>query len=104
MLGDFKPIIGMECAGTVRAVGSATSNFKGGDKVMCLAMSTSAGEERSALFGTTAIAKERQTVKCPENVPMVEASGFLGVMATAWHALVKVARLEKGDTVLIHST
>jgi thioester reductase-like protein len=104
MLGDFKPIIGMECAGIVQKVGKDTTNFKVGDKVMCLAMSTSTGEERSALFGTKAVAKERQTVKCPDNVSVVEAAGFLGVMATAWHALVNVAQLEKGDIVLLHST
>lgn len=102
MLGDFKPIIGMECAGMVTRVGSGITKFKVGDQVMCLAMSTSVGEERSALFGTKCISKERQTVLMPrrEDLSFVEAAGFLGVMATAWHALVKVARLEKDDTVL----
>ena len=33
MLGDFKPIIGMECAGTVTRVGSGVKNFKIGDQV-----------------------------------------------------------------------
>ena len=75
-------------------------------QVMCLAMSTSVGEERSALFGTKCISKERQTVLMPkrDDLSFVEAAGFLGVMATAWHALVKVAQLSKEDTVLIHST
>ena len=29
-------------------------------------------------------------------------AGFTGVMATAWHALVKMAHLQRNETVLIH--
>ena len=101
---DFKSILGMECAGTVRSVGASVTKFKPGDHVMCLAMSSPhIGENRMSLFGTVARAKERQTVIAPGNVPLSQAAGFLGVAATAWHALIDVARLQKGETVLIHS-
>jgi phthiocerol/phenolphthiocerol synthesis type-I polyketide synthase C len=104
MLPEFKPIIGMECAGIVREVGKgAQGGLAKGDRVMCLAMSTSTGEERSALFGSSARVQLRQAVKAPKGVTAAAASGFLGVMATAYYALTKAARIQQGDWVLIHS-
>ena len=65
-------------------------------------MSTSTGEERSALFGSSARVQLRQAVKAPKGVTAAAASGFLGVMATAYYALTKAARIQQGDWVLIH--
>ncbi|NER95034.1 MAG: SDR family NAD(P)-dependent oxidoreductase, partial [Symploca sp. SIO1B1] len=107
LLKGFKPILGMECSGTIVAVGSNVPEMfpelQVGQDVLCLSMTTDTGEPRKALFGTTAIADARCVFPKPTNVSHQEAAGFLGVYATAWYALHHIARLQPGETVLIHS-
>jgi len=49
------------------------------------------------------IANRNLTIKKPSPVPMPEAGGLGIVFVTAYHTLVKLGRIQKGDTVLIHS-
>ena len=107
MLPGFRPIIGMECAGEIIEVGCAVAKdypeLRLGAEVLCLSMATDAGEPRHGLFGTTAIAAARCTLLRPPGFSDAEAGGFLGVYCTAWYALHDIARVEAGETVLIHS-
>lgn len=107
LLKGFKQILGMECSGVVTEIGPRVSEvypgLKLGDRVLCLAMTTEEGEKRGALMATTAVVSADRIVPLPRDVREEEAAGFLGVYATAWHALHHVARLGRGETVLIHS-
>ena len=107
MLPGFTPIIGMECAGEIIEAGSAVAHdypeLKPGAEVVCLSMATDGGETRHGLFGATAIVEARCTLIRPPGFSDAEAAGFLGVYSTAWYALNDIARLDAGETVLIHS-
>lgn len=86
---------GEECAGIVTAVGSqATKDFQPGDRIV-----VAAGE----CIGNRARADAWLARKIPKGVSDVAAASFLTVTMTALYALHHVARLQAGDTILIHS-
>lgn len=86
---------GEECAGIVTAVGSqATKDFQPGDRIV-----VAAGE----CIGNRARADAWLARKIPSGVSDVAAASFLTVTMTALYALHHVARLQAGDTILIHS-
>lgn len=86
---------GEECAGIVTAVGAnATKGFQVGDRIV-----VAAGE----CIGNRARADAWLARKIPTGVSDVAAASFLTVTMTALYALHHVARLQAGDTILIHS-
>ncbi|KAI9692407.1 MAG: Type I Iterative PKS [Bathelium mastoideum] len=87
-------ILGLEGAGVVKRVGSHVESLSVGDRVMTVERKTLA-----TLITTT----EPYCIKIPDNLSDEEASTMLIPYATAWHSLMDVGRLEKGQSVLIHS-
>ena len=88
------PMVG-EVAGVVTAVGSDLhSEYKVGDRVMAV------GAEP---FSNHGVVKGLRGRVLPDNVSFTEAASIPIVFLTAYHCLVEVARLEKGQTVLIHA-
>lgn len=86
---------GEECAGIVTAVGdNATKDFQPGDRIV-----VAAGE----CIGNYARADAWLARKIPTGVSDTAAASFLTVTMTALYALHHVARLQAGDTILIHS-
>jgi acyl transferase domain-containing protein/NADPH:quinone reductase-like Zn-dependent oxidoreductase/SAM-dependent methyltransferase/acyl carrier protein len=87
-------IFGDEVAGIVTAVGSNVRHLKPGDRVFGL-----------AVFGlaTQTLARGGDIRRIPDDLSFEEAATIPVVFMTSWHALKKVARLGKGDTVLIHA-
>ena len=87
---------GSDCSGVVTRVGSAcdASSIKPGDRV-CM---SSLGCMR-----TYPRASSRAVVKIPDAIPFEAAASIIQPGMTAWHALMDVARLRKGEKVLIHS-
>jgi NADPH:quinone reductase-like Zn-dependent oxidoreductase len=85
---------GFEASGVVTRVGQNVSEFAPGDRV-CL---TSIGCFRKYARGDRSLA-----TKLPAHVSFETAAAAAGVGITAYHALIKVARLRKGEKVLIHS-
>lgn len=85
--------IGMECSGIVERVGSDVTHVKPGDRVMGFASST---------FGTHVTTRADGIGLLPDNVGLVEAATIPTTFITAWYALDHLARLRKGETVLIH--
>jgi len=84
---------GLECAGTVRAVGDRVTAFEPGARVMSLL----AGAAQAEL----AVVHERVAMRVPESLSMVEAGGFPEVFSTAYDALFTQAGLASGDRVLV---
>ncbi|NXW77751.1 VAT1 protein, partial [Hirundo rustica] len=85
---------GMECAGTVRAVGDGVRDRQVGDKVMVLA--------RSGLWQEVVNVPASQTFPMPEGMSFEEAAALLVNYITAYMILFDFGNLRPNQSVLIH--
>lgn len=95
---EFPSRLGYEAAGVVMAVGSAVSEIKVGDAVALIPPLDIA---RWGTYGELANVPAHLVVKSPENQPFEEAAASWMQYVTAWGALIKQAKLQQGDFVLI---
>lgn len=95
---DTRPIIiGYDIAGTVEKAGANIKGFKTGDAVYAyLPISRGGG------YAEFAIAKEGEMSLKPKGIDFEKAAAVPLAATTAWQALVDTAKIEKGQTVLIH--
>ena len=92
------PLIpGMDAAGIVEKTGAKITKFKKGDPVY--AFFTLASEGGYAQF---VVANENEASAKPKSLTYEEAAAVPAVGSTAWQALIETAKLEPGQTVLIH--
>ncbi|KAL4947686.1 phenolpthiocerol synthesis polyketide synthase ppsB [Aspergillus filifer] len=88
-------LIGQEASGIVTAVGSAAaSRFQPGDRVTLL---------WEGMHATKLRIDYRLAVHIPDAMSFEVAASLPMVHATAYHALVNVAKLRPGQSVLIHA-
>ncbi|KAF2468466.1 reducing type I polyketide synthase [Lindgomyces ingoldianus] len=87
-------IIGAECAGIVTRVGSETADLKPGDRVCGVVFDC---------FKSYARTNVQLVMKIPDGLSFAAAAGLPCCAITAYHSLVEVARLQKGESVLIHA-
>ncbi|KFY24016.1 hypothetical protein V491_02322 [Pseudogymnoascus sp. VKM F-3775] len=87
---------GHDCAGVVTRLGSGTeqSELKVGDRVCGLARGEFASVEQAFVTGVA---------KIPNGMSWEIAASIPTIYVTAHHALFRVARLQKGESVLIHA-
>src|SRR5262245_4760556 len=97
LVGNFPLILGMDAAGIVEKVGNKVTKYKAGDPVF--AFFTLKDEGGYAEF---AAAKEDELAPKPGTVSFAQAAGAGAAGATAWEALIDIANLRSGQTVLIH--
>ena len=90
---DSADYIGCECAGIVSQVGKDT-NFEIGDRVCCLLAGSMATYARCKAFAA---------IKIPDDMSFTKGAAAMVVYATAYYALVTRARMQRGDSILIHS-
>ncbi|KAK3324348.1 hypothetical protein B0T19DRAFT_464372 [Cercophora scortea] len=83
---------GLDCSGVVRTVGPDVTDVKVGDRVMAVGDDAYATVTKSVAYH-----------KIPDELSFEEAAGMPAVYSTAIYSLVDLARLEKDQTVLIHS-
>ncbi|GLA60097.1 hypothetical protein AtubIFM54640_011528 [Aspergillus tubingensis] len=83
--------MGQECAGVVIRAGADTS-LQPGDRVVLAAVSA---------FKT--VARGKVVARIPEDMPFTTAAAIPVQFGTAWEALHHMGRLERGETILIHS-
>src|SRR4051812_9617124 len=93
--GDGTPQMGIEMSGIVTQVGSAVNHVKAGDRVVAVAM--------DGCFSTRAVMKAPLVAKIPDILGFADAATMPTVYGTVIQALMRVAHVEKGKTVLIHS-
>ncbi|GES22930.1 hypothetical protein Aple_058290 [Acrocarpospora pleiomorpha] len=86
--------LGLEAAGVVAETGPGVTEYAPGDRVMGVF---------SHAFATTAVADERALAPIPDGWSYALAATTPIVFLTAYHALVELAGLRAGETVLIHS-
>ena len=95
---DKRPaIIGYDISGVVEKTGANAKKFKAGDKVYSYL-----SVMRGGGYAEFAIAKESETALKPKNIDFEEAAAVPLAATTAWQSLVDEAKLNVGQTVLIH--
>lgn len=85
--------MGLECAGIVRRCGPDT-NLQPGDRVVVGSPET---------FKTHARTRAQQALKIPGTLPLTIAACIPAQFGTAWAVIHHVARLQEGESVLIHA-
>ncbi|MCM4080933.1 NAD(P)H-quinone oxidoreductase [Actinoplanes sp. TRM88002] len=91
---DAPPGLGLECAGTITAVGSEVTTWQPGDQVCALLAGGGYAQE--------VIAPAAQVMPVPAGLSMVEAAALPEVACTVYSNLAMIARLARGQAVLIH--
>ncbi|TDV59722.1 NAD(P)H-quinone oxidoreductase [Pseudomonas sp. LP_7_YM] len=94
MKTDGQIHLGIECSGIITQLGTGVSGWKAGDKVCALLAGGGYGE-RVCVPAT-------QLLPCPEGVPLLHAAALPEAACTLWSNLGDIARLQRGETVLIH--
>ncbi len=95
----FPAILGIDMAGTVEAVGADVQGFQPGDDVF--GMTGGVGGVPGSLADYAAV-DARLLAKKPANLSMREAAALPLIVITAWEGLVDRARIQAGQSVLIH--
>jgi NADPH:quinone reductase-like Zn-dependent oxidoreductase len=90
-------IIGYDIAGIVEKTGAGITKFKVGDAVYAYLPIARGGG-----YAEFAIAKEGEMSLKPKNIDFEKAAAVPLAGTTAWQALIDTAKLERGQTVLIH--
>jgi NADPH:quinone reductase-like Zn-dependent oxidoreductase len=95
--GKLPLILGMDIAGVVEKTGAKINKLKTGDAVYAYLSFKEQGG-----YAEFAIAKQDEVSFKPKNITFEEAAAVPLAATTAWQALVDTARIDKGQTVLIH--
>lgn len=93
--GVVADVPGLEFSGTIEKLGSEARGFKVGDQVMGICAGGS--------MATHLVMHERELVRVPNNVSLVEAAAIPEVFMTAYDALFLQAKLQMGERVLVHA-
>lgn len=87
-------VLGLEGSGIVRRVGPEVHDLSVGDRVLVC---------DGGCFSTTMITSNRLCVKIPDTLGFEDAATIPIVFSTVTCALIEIGRLEKSQSVLIHS-
>jgi NADPH:quinone reductase-like Zn-dependent oxidoreductase len=93
---SFPLILGNDLAGEVIAVGDQVTRFSPGDKVM-----TRPDKMRIGGFAERIAVDQDEVAAMPRSIDFIRAAAVPLVGLTAWQALVELARVQPGQTVLI---
>ncbi|MFI6790843.1 NAD(P)H-quinone oxidoreductase [Nonomuraea sp. NPDC050383] len=88
------PYPGLEVSGVVAEVGAGVPGFEAGDRV-CALLAGGGYAERVAV-------PWEQVMPAPEGLPLDEAAALPEVACTVWSNVFMLARLRKGETLLVH--
>jgi putative PIG3 family NAD(P)H quinone oxidoreductase len=87
-------IIGLECSGTVTAVGSGVEGWDVGDEACALLAGGGYAEQVAVPAG--------QLMPLPHGVDLRTAAALPEVACTVWSNVFMVAGLQEGETLLVH--
>jgi NADPH2:quinone reductase len=91
---DASPIIGLEAAGEIVALGAGVDRWSIGDRVCALCNGGAYAEYVAVPAG--------QCLPIPEGLSMLEAASLPETFFTVWSNLFQRARLTAGDSLLVH--
>ena len=86
--------VGSDCAGIITAIGSNVTDLAVGDRVCGMAYGT---------FSTVLRCPASGIVRIPGTTTFEEAASLPVIFTTAYHAIMNVAHLCKGESILIHA-
>ena len=86
--------IGLECSGVVTVTGRSVQNITVGDRVC--------GLTRSGYSNTTRVL-QTMVARIPSTLSFTSAASIPIIFCTAYYSLMDIARLESGESVLIHA-
>ena len=86
--------LGFDCAGIVSAVGEGVTDLAVGDAVMSSCTGSAASHATTYRQGV---------IRIPKGMDMATASALPTVFWTAYHGLVQLAQLKRGERILIHA-
>jgi putative PIG3 family NAD(P)H quinone oxidoreductase len=98
--GNYAPprgvtdVPGLECAGTVAALGDGVTGLEVGAQVCALLAGGG--------YATKVVVPAGQVMPLPSTVDVVTAAGLPEIAATVWSNVVMVAGLTAGETLLVH--
>ncbi|MFD4293728.1 NAD(P)H-quinone oxidoreductase [Rhodococcus sp. NPDC058505] len=87
-------ILGLECSGTVAAVGEGVTDWRVGDRVCALL--AGGGYAQQVVVPAT------QVLPVPDGLDLVAAASLPEVACTVWSNLVMIGGMHSGQLVLIH--
>jgi putative PIG3 family NAD(P)H quinone oxidoreductase len=88
------PVLGLECSGTVEALGEGVSHLKIGNQVCALLSGGGYAEYVAVPAG--------QVANVPDGVNLIDAAGLMEVAATVWSNVFMMGKLQHGETLLVH--
>ena len=91
---DASPIMGLEVAGRVAAIGSEVTTFTPGERVAALV--------QGGGYASAAIARADHTLKLPENIDTRTSAALPEALLTVWHNVFTLGKLQAGETLLVH--
>ncbi|KAJ3552237.1 hypothetical protein NPX13_g11163 [Xylaria arbuscula] len=86
--------LGIECSGVVTRVGKDVSDYAAGDRVLTVA---------NGWYRTYVRNSQENFQKLPESMSFEEGASLMISYGTAAYSVYNAARLEAGETILIHS-
>ena len=98
--GNYAPppgvtdVPGLECAGTVAALGDGVTELAVGEEVCALLAGGG--------YATKVVVPAGQVMPLPSTVDVVTGAGLPEVAATVWSNVVMIAGLAAGETLLVH--
>ena len=92
---DASPILGLEVAGTVIAIGADVTQWKKGDRVCALV--------NGGGYSDHCVAPAAQCLPWPDDYRAEEAACLPEALFTVWHNLFQRGGLQAGETVLIQA-
>jgi len=87
-------VIGMECSGTIAALGEGVEGWAVGDAVCCLLAGGG--------YASYVVVPAGQVMPVPDGVDLVTAAALPEVAATVWSNVFMVAGLRADETLLVH--
>ncbi|OMO65082.1 Alcohol dehydrogenase superfamily, zinc-type [Corchorus olitorius] len=88
------PYLGLECSGTIQAIGKDVSRWKVGDQVCALLSGGGYAEKVAVPAG--------QVLPIPPGVSLKDAGGLPEVACTVWSTVFMMSHLSAGETFLVH--
>ncbi|WP_133407992.1 NAD(P)H-quinone oxidoreductase [Parashewanella tropica] len=91
---DASPILGLEVAGKICAVGNEVTQWQIGDEICALVAGGG--------YAEYAIAHQDHCLALPNSISMIQGAALPETLFTVWGNLFQRAKLKPSDTVLIH--
>ena len=97
---EFPIILGWDAAGIVEQVGLEVTHFKEGDEIFAYCRKPMV---QGGAYAEYLVLEEDHAAIRPKNTSLEEAASFPLAALTAYQALFDAAKLQPGETVLIHA-